>query len=181
MKTTIKIYQLNDEKNETRNYKYMDYDFLKENNLTLNLDLYNEVYEFEVEDVKSLGSMTEVCDRIYTRFNLNHPEDFKGHSLSTSDIIMIGERYFYCDSYGWVEVKFEKPKVKKTINIEVLDGGERYFKIYEVRSVKVVTEEVITNDRFLSREEAEEHVNFLDKNLKSLYSVNYIKECWVWC
>jgi hypothetical protein len=44
---------------------------------------------------------------IYMIFNLNHPEDYRGHSLSVSDIVSvvgykeIEDGYYFCDSFGW--------------------------------------------------------------------------------
>ncbi len=50
---------------------------------------------------------------LFVKFNIDHPEGFKGHSMSVSDIIMVeledaksaAERkplYWYCDSIGFV-------------------------------------------------------------------------------
>ena len=38
---------------------------------------------------------------IYAMFNLYHPEDYKGHSLSVSDIIVVDNHMYYVDSYGF--------------------------------------------------------------------------------
>ena len=42
-------------------------------------------------------------------FNYTHPEDFKGHSLSVSDIVILTNsdsirKMYYCDLYGWSEI-----------------------------------------------------------------------------
>jgi hypothetical protein len=104
MKTNFKIFQLNNS-NEARNIKYMGYDFIQENNLTLSLDLYNEVYTGKIDGRSEWYDNTEeLCDDIFHKFNMQHPADFKGHSLSTSDIIEIENKYYYCDDYGWVKV-----------------------------------------------------------------------------
>ena len=40
-------------------------------------------------------------------FNLNHPNDYNGHSLSVSDVVQVIELsnveagFYYCDSFGW--------------------------------------------------------------------------------
>ena len=45
---------------------------------------------------------------IYTRFNIDHPKDFKGHSLSVSDIVVLhqngGNTAHYVDSIGFQNV-----------------------------------------------------------------------------
>ena len=104
MKASFKIYQLNDSK-EARNYKYMGYDFLQENGLALSLNLYNEVYAGTINGRSEWYDNTEeLCDEIFHKFNMEHPADFKGHSLSTSDIVEVDGKYYYCDDYGWVKV-----------------------------------------------------------------------------
>lgn len=64
--------------------------------------LYPELYESTV-----LGkTVAEAC---FTRFNLAHPVDFKGHSLSVSDVVKVQDehrsRLYYCDFSGWVSVQ----------------------------------------------------------------------------
>ena len=62
---------------------------------------YNLVYTAPLEEGMTL-------EKIYTRFNINHPKDFKGHSLSVSDIVMLhknGENScHYVDSFGYKDV-----------------------------------------------------------------------------
>ncbi len=45
---------------------------------------------------------------IYTRFNIDHPKDFKGHSLSVSDVVVLHQNgqdaAHYVDSVGFQEV-----------------------------------------------------------------------------
>ncbi len=42
---------------------------------------------------------------IYTRFNIDHPKDFKGHSLSVSDVVVLHQNgqdaAHYVDSFGY--------------------------------------------------------------------------------
>ena len=46
---------------------------------------------------------SEILEEIFTLLNVNHPEDYTGHSLSVSDIVVLNDKKYYCDSYGWVE------------------------------------------------------------------------------
>ena len=64
--------------------------------------LYNEVYSGEVE---SSENVMGVLEGLFRKFNFNHPADFKGHSLSVSDIVELDGKYYYCDSFGYVELK----------------------------------------------------------------------------
>lgn len=45
---------------------------------------------------------------IYTRFNIDHPKDFKGHSLSVSDVVVLHQdgqdAAHFVDSVGFREV-----------------------------------------------------------------------------
>ncbi|MCJ7856535.1 YodL domain-containing protein [Lachnospiraceae bacterium NSJ-143] len=51
---------------------------------------------------------SDTLEGIYTRFNIDRPEDFKGHSLSVSDVVVLhqngSDRAFYVDSFGFSEV-----------------------------------------------------------------------------
>jgi hypothetical protein len=54
--------------------------------------------EIEVEDVN------KTLEDLFTKFNINRPADFKGHSLSVSDIVELDGKYYYCDNVGWTEI-----------------------------------------------------------------------------
>lgn len=62
---------------------------------------YDFVYSAQLTDADTL-------DTIYERFNIDHPADFKGHSLSVSDIIVLKENgkltAHYVDTIGFEEV-----------------------------------------------------------------------------
>ena len=54
----------------------------------------------------------EICETLFTIFNFRKPEDFKGHSLSVSDVIELTRngrtKFYYCDTYGFTEVLVNK-------------------------------------------------------------------------
>lgn len=55
-------------------------------------------------------------DSIYTKFNVDHPSDFHGHSLSVSDVIVVRDEQevsaYYVDSFGFKPIPdFYKPLV----------------------------------------------------------------------
>ena len=61
----------------------------------------------------------ESLDDIFTKFNVNIPADFKGHSLSVSDVIIIRKNgnleAYYVDSFGFAELPdFVKQLAKNT-------------------------------------------------------------------
>lgn len=65
----------------------------------LTLSMYSQVYEGETMRT------ADWLDELFTRFQGIKPEDYTGHSLSVSDIIE-SDGHYYCDDFGWTEVKF---------------------------------------------------------------------------
>lgn len=49
-----------------------------------------------------------ILEGLYTRFNLNRPDDFRGHSLSVSDVIALNlngqMECYYTDSFGFYKL-----------------------------------------------------------------------------
>jgi len=70
---------------------------------------YKLVYEGEVSDSAYAKGNDYVLERLFTKFNIDHPKDFRGHSLSVSDIVELDGKYYYCDNVGWTDItKFIK-------------------------------------------------------------------------
>lgn len=103
MKKSFKIYQIDNNAENARYIKFMGLDFIEEMGLTLTKSLYKEVWSDEIES--DSPNNEKLLDKIFEWFNLYAPENFRGHSLSVSDIIEMDGHYFYCDSYGWKEVE----------------------------------------------------------------------------
>ena len=106
-KDTFQIYQLKRGEN-TRELQFESYDRLKESGQVLNPDNYVKVYEAELTAGLSL-------EDIYTRFNIDHPKDFYGHSLSVSDVVVLHkdgkDSAHYVDRFGYKEApEFLKPE-----------------------------------------------------------------------
>ena len=78
---TFSIYQLKDG-DETRDYRFEPYDRLQAAGLAVDRANYELVYTAPLAPGTSL-------DDIFTRFNIDHPKDFKGHSLSVSDVVVL--------------------------------------------------------------------------------------------
>lgn len=97
---TFGIYQLKDGAG-MRDYHFEPYDRLQAAGLSVQATNYDLIYTAELTPGTSL-------EDIYTRFNIDHPKDFKGHSLSVSDIVVLhqnGENTaHYVDSFGYREV-----------------------------------------------------------------------------
>ena len=94
------IYQL-DLSDNTDNLRFMSLDWVQGKGLSVDRDNYQMVYARQREPVETL-------EDIYRRFNIGHPEDFKGHSLSVSDVLVLHEKgadtAYYVDSIGFKEL-----------------------------------------------------------------------------
>ena len=93
------IYQADTNKSTGSKILFRSLESIKKEGIALTFDAYKKVYEgdFEANDENELP----ITEQLYIMFNLSHPKDFYGHSLSVSDIIVIdGQRYF-CDSIGF--------------------------------------------------------------------------------
>ena len=99
-KDTFSIYQLK-QGDETRNFRFEPYDRLQAAGNMVDKANYELVYSAELTPGTSL-------EDIYTRFNIDHPKDFKGHSLSVSDVVVLHQNgqdaAHYVDSFGYKEV-----------------------------------------------------------------------------
>ena len=83
---------------------------------------------YELIYIAPLAPGTSLED-IYTRFNIDHPKDFKGHSLSVSDIVVLhqngGNTAHYVDSIGFQNVpEFLQEKQPQLIPDEHLTGEQ---------------------------------------------------------
>lgn len=93
-----------------------------------NAERYGEPAKPENYDLVYMGSLDDFEDSnkleaIYTKFNLDRPEDFTGHSLSVSDIIVMNNEAHYVDSYGFVDVSDRfLGKEKEKINVNDYDN-----------------------------------------------------------
>ncbi len=71
-----------------------------------------ELTQGQVKELLTPGTSLE---DIYTRFNIDHPKDFKGHSLSVSDVVVLHQNgqdtAHYVDSFGYKDVpEFLQPE-----------------------------------------------------------------------
>lgn len=82
-------------------YRFFGTDFAKEQNISISGQDYSLVYSGEI-------GKNDTLDSLFEKFNLNRPEDFTGHSLSVSDVILwkTGEdaKAYFVDSFGFTEL-----------------------------------------------------------------------------
>ncbi len=111
------IYQLKDSA-ETRDIRFMDMDYLEKEGIPVSRENYTLVYTGELTEGMSL-------EDIYTKFNIDHPADFTGHSLSVSDVVVLhqdGENTsHYVDSVGYREM----PEFTKELSVSAEISTEK--------------------------------------------------------
>ncbi len=106
---TFSIYQLKPG-DSTRDYRFEPLDSIHRNGLSVKPENYELVYTAPLTAKDDLES-------VYTRFNVDRPADFTGHSLSVSDIVVLHQNgkdtAHYCDRAGFSEVpEFLQPAQK---------------------------------------------------------------------
>ena len=118
-KDTFSIYQLK-HGDETRDLRFEPYDRLQATGNIVDRANYELIYSAELTPGTSL-------EDIYTRFNIDHPKDFKGHSLSVSDVVVLHQNgqdtAHYVDSFGYKSVP-EFLQEQKQLTPDELETGE---------------------------------------------------------
>ena len=100
-------------------YRFEPLDAIRNNGLSVKPENYEQVYTAPLTEKDSLES-------IYTRFNIDRPADFKGHSLSVSDIVVLHQdgkdTAHYCDRFGFSQVpEFLQPERAAEVTIPTPD------------------------------------------------------------
>lgn len=121
----IAIYQIDPER-DGNNVAFLNYENLErfQGSAALRSEIYDKVFEGEVE----CGTLEEV----YQMFNLDHPNGYRGRSLSVSDVVeVVGEEkstFHFCDSIGFREVDFDpdmtEPLKEKKIKVVLCEPGK---------------------------------------------------------
>ena len=118
-KDTFSIYQIKGG-DETRDFRFEPYDRLQAAGNVVDRANYELVYSAPLAPGTSL-------EDIYTRFNIDHPKDFKGHSLSVSDVVVLHQdgqdAAHFVDSVGFQEVP-EFLQEQKQLTPDDLETGE---------------------------------------------------------
>lgn len=139
----FQIYQLPNG-DEYHGIRFEGMEQLKKDGVQLNKDDYELVYEGIVGEFRGNATL----EALFTQFNTDHPEDFTGHSLSVSDVVVISidgkDTAYFCDSIGFTEMpEFfrekelvqEKPETAKVSDLAVGDIIMYEDKLREVESI----------------------------------------------
>ena len=118
-KDTFSIYQIKGG-DETRDFRFEPYDRLQAAGNVVDRANYELVYSAPLAPETSL-------EDIYTRFNIDHPKDVMGHSLSVSDVVVLHQdgqdAAHFVDSVGFREVP-EFLQEQKQLTPDDLETGE---------------------------------------------------------
>ena len=149
--TEFSIYQINTDRDNNR-VCFLGLDTLERFQHSKEVDpvLYDRVYDGKL-DCNSL-------ETIYEKFNINHPADYKGRSLSVSDVVEIRESdtlnpgFYFVDSIGFKSISFDKSPCKEPVkasdgNISVLlVEPNKYPKMIEIDDTLEVMQTVVGGD-----------------------------------
>lgn len=124
----IRIYQINLDRDVNRvAFDGLEYLERFHGSTEIHSSIYDKVYDGEA-DCQSL-------EGVFGMFNTALPADYRGRSLSVSDVVEIVEAenvkpgFYFCDSIGFKEVPFDPEKaqeqeVKKTMAVVLLEPGK---------------------------------------------------------
>ena len=126
------IYQI-DHGSKAMEYLFMGMDFVKSQGMEVTAGDYQCVYSGILQPSDNL-------DTLYSVFNQNHPADFRGHSMSVSDVVITNQngdlRAFYVDSFGFTELPDFVKQRQEMIGIEnttlplLLDEDKSHISFY---------------------------------------------------
>lgn len=91
----IKIYQINESKAAHKLYQGFDGQPISMSDYKL---VYESVHKSTVTDTN------KVLNEVYQSYNISKPEDFKGHSLSVSDIVLLNGIPYFVDRFGFKKI-----------------------------------------------------------------------------
>lgn len=149
--TEFSIYQINTDRDNNR-VCFLGLDTLERFQHSKEVDpvLYDRVYDGKL-DCNSL-------ETIYEKFNINHPADYKGRSLSVSDVVEIREcdtlnpGFYFVDSIGFKSISFDKSPCKEPVKASdgkisvLLVEPNKYPKMIEIDDTLEVMQTVVGGD-----------------------------------
>ena len=112
--TEFSIYQINMDR-DTANVCFIGMESLEKIKGTkeVNAAAYDRVYDGKMDCIS--------LENIYQKFNVDHPADYKGRSLSVSDVVEIRESdtlnpgFYFVDSIGFKSISFDKSLCKEPV------------------------------------------------------------------
>lgn len=92
---------------EYHSRRFMNYDWIVRHHVHVDLNDYQKVYTSQMAN--EVNNPDEVLEKIFMLLNTRRPSEYKGRSLSVSDIVALTvdsvTTYYYCDSFGWEKLE----------------------------------------------------------------------------
>ena len=149
--TEFSIYQINVDR-DTANVCFIGMESLEKIKGTkeVNATAYDRVYDGKMDCIS--------LENIYQKFNVDHPADYKGRSLSVSDVVEIRESdtlnpgFYFVDSIGFKSISFDKSLCKELVEAGsgkvsvLLVEPNKYPKMIEIDDTLEAMQEVVGGD-----------------------------------
>ena len=149
--TEFSIYQINTDRDNNR-VCFLGLDSLErfQHSKAVDPALYDRVHD---------GKLDCSClETIYEKFNIDHPADYKGRSLSVSDVVEIRESdtlnpgFYFVDSIGFKSISFDKSLCKEPVKASdgkisvLLVEPNKYPKMIKIDDTLEAMQEVVGGD-----------------------------------
>lgn len=149
--TEFSIYQINVDR-DTANVCFIGMESLEKIKGTkdVNAAAYDRVYDGKMDCIS--------LENIYQKFNVDHPADYKGRSLSVSDVVEIRESdtlnpgFYFVDSIGFKSISFDKSLCKEPVEAgsgkisALLVEPNKYPKMIDIDDTLEAMQEVVGGD-----------------------------------
>lgn len=149
--TEFSIYQINVDR-DTANVCFIGMESLEKIKGTkeVNAAAYDRVYDGKMDCIS--------LENIYQKFNVDHPADYKGRSLSVSDVVEIRESdtlnpgFYFVDSIGFKSISFDKSLCKEPVEAGsgkisvLLVEPNKYPKMIEIDDTLEAMQAVVGGD-----------------------------------
>ena len=149
--TEFSIYQINVDR-DTANVCFIGMESLEKIKGTkeVNAAAYDRVYDGKMDCIS--------LENIYQKFNVDHPADYKGRSLSVSDVVEIRESdtlnpgFYFVDSIGFKSISFDKSLCKEPTQAHetrisvLLVEPDRYPRMIEIDDTLEAMQAVVGGD-----------------------------------
>ena len=144
------IYQYSQTHDEM-GYQYMSLDFIEKMGMSVKGQDYQMMYQGVLE-------VQDTLEDLYIKFNIDRPEDFEGHSMSTSDVVILkrdGEmKAYYVNDIGFRELpEFieQRAEVLRETNSELVvkqdKSGKEQEEPEKIREDRTITETTQANEQ----------------------------------
>ena len=149
--TEFSIYQINVDR-DTANVCFIGMESLEKIKGTkkVNAAAYDRVYDGKMDCIS--------LENIYQKFNVDHPADYTGRSLSVSDVVEIRESdtlkpgFYFVDSIGFKKISFDKSLCKEPTQAHenrisvLLVEPDRYPRMIEIDDTLEAMQAVVGGD-----------------------------------